>query len=93
MSTPQPDQRDLEIVALEVRLMPLSEASFRASESLEFDAALQGVLPSSRSLVGVLVTGWWTRWTTGPRAGFLSPALTAPEAEGLAACLKIRFCC
>ncbi|MDE3001011.1 MAG: response regulator [Gemmatimonadota bacterium] len=48
----QIDERDQQIAALRDRLSKLSEASLRINESLEFDAVLQEVLDSARSLTG-----------------------------------------
>lgn len=48
----QIDERDQQIEALRNRLSRLGEASLRINESLEFDAVLQEVLDSARSLTG-----------------------------------------
>ncbi|MDE3256601.1 MAG: ATP-binding protein [Gemmatimonadota bacterium] len=48
----QIDERDQQIADLRDRLSKLSEASLRINESLEFDAVLQEVLDSARSLTG-----------------------------------------
>ncbi len=48
----QIDERDQQIEALRNRLSRLVEASLRINESLEFDAVLQEVLDSARSLTG-----------------------------------------
>ena len=79
----QPDQRDLEIVALKERLTRLSEASLRISETLEFDAVLQGALDSARSLTGARYGVMTLTDDEGQVQDFLSSGLTAPEAEGL----------
>ena len=50
----QIDERDQQIEALRDRLSKLSEASLRINESLEFEAVLQGVLESARSLTGAM---------------------------------------
>ena len=79
----QPDQRDLEIVALKERLTRLSEASLRISETLEFDAVLQGALDSARSLTRARYGVMTLMDDGGEVQDFLSSGLTAPEAEGL----------
>lgn len=48
----QIDERDQQTAALRDHLSKLSEASLRINESLEFDAVLQEVLDSARSLTG-----------------------------------------
>ena len=50
----QPDERDRQIAALRDRLSRLSSASLRINESLDFEAALQGVLDGARSLTGAV---------------------------------------
>jgi len=47
-----PDERDREIAELRDRLSRLSEAGLRITEDLDFNAVLQGVLDSARSLTG-----------------------------------------
>ena len=46
------EELEREVLALRERLSRLSEASMRISESLDFQAVLQGVLDSARSLTG-----------------------------------------
>ena len=46
----QPDERDREIAALRDKLSKLSEASLRINESLDVEAALQGVMDGARSV-------------------------------------------
>ena len=46
----QPDERDRRIRELEERLSLLSEAGLRITEDLDFNAVMQGVLESVRSL-------------------------------------------
>ena len=48
----QADDEGREIVELRDRLSRLSQASLRINESLDFEAVLQGVLDSARSLTG-----------------------------------------
>ena len=48
----EPDERDLQIAALRDRLSRLSRASLRINESLDFEAALQGVLDGAHSVTG-----------------------------------------
>ena len=48
----QADDEGREIVELRNRLSRLSQASLRINESLDFEAVLQGVLDSARSLTG-----------------------------------------
>ena len=50
----QPDERDRQIEALRDRLSRLSSASLRINESLDFEAALQGVLDGARSVTGAV---------------------------------------
>ena len=79
----QPEQRDRDFEALQERLSRLSEASLRINESLEFDAVLQGVLDSARSLTGARV-GVMTLLDGGGRVQhFLSSGLAPSEAEAL----------
>ncbi len=48
----QPGERDRQIAALRDRLSRLSRASLRINESLDVEAALQGVLDGARSVTG-----------------------------------------
>ncbi len=50
----QPDERDRQIAALRDRLSRLSRASLRINESLDFEAALQGVLDGAHSVTGAV---------------------------------------
>ena len=50
----QPDERDRQIAALRDRLSRLSSASLRINESLDFEAALQGVLDGAHSVTGAV---------------------------------------
>ena len=79
----QSDQRDREFEALRERLSRLSEASLRINESLDFDAVLQGVLDSARSLTGARY-GVMTLFDDGGLVqDFLSSGLTTEESERL----------
>lgn len=79
----QPDQRDLQIAALQKRLSRLSEASLRISESLEFDTVLQGVLDSARSLTGARYGVLTLLDDSGQPDDFLSSGMTGHEAGQL----------
>ncbi len=48
----QPDERDQQIASLRDRLSKLTEASLRINESLDVEAALQGVMDGARSVAG-----------------------------------------
>ncbi len=79
------DQRERENEALRERLSRLSEASLRINESLDFNAVLQGILDSARSLTAASV-GVMTLLDDGGRGevqDFLSSGLTGEEAEAL----------
>ena len=78
-----PDQRDREFEELEERLERLGEASLRISESLEFDAVLQGVLDSARSLTASRYGVMTLLDERGLVQDFLSSGTTAEEAERL----------
>ena len=75
------DLRDLEMHDLRNRLSRLSEASLRINESLEFDAVLQGVLDSARSLTGASYGAFVLLDDSGAIEDFLSSGLTAEEAQ------------
>ncbi|MCY3783203.1 MAG: ATP-binding protein [Chloroflexi bacterium] len=79
----QPDHRDREIAALRQRLSRLSAASHRINESLEFDAVLQGVLDSARSLTAARYGVMTVFDDEGQVQDFLSSGLTAEQAEQL----------
>ena len=79
----QPDPRDRESQTLRERLSRLSEASLRINESLDFDAVLQGVLDSARSLTSARY-GVMTLLDDGGRVqDFLASGMSAEEAERL----------
>ena len=75
------DARELETYALKDRLSRLSEASLRINESLDFDAVLQGVLDSARSLTGASYGAFILLDDSGEIEDFLSSGLTAEEAQ------------
>ena len=69
--------------ALRDRLSRLSRASLRINESLEFDAVLQSVLDSARSLTGARYGVLTLLDETGQADDFLSSGMTSQEAQGL----------
>ena len=69
--------------ALRDRLSRLSTASLRINESLEFDAVLQSVLDSARSLTGARYGVLTLLDETGQADDFLSSGFTSQEAQGL----------
>ena len=75
------DLRELEMHDLRNRLSRLSEASLRINESLDFDAVLQGVLDSARSLTGASYGAFVLLDDSGAIEDFLSSGLTAEEAQ------------
>ena len=75
------DARDSEIQSLRDRLSRLSAASLRINESLDFDAVLQGVLDSARSLTGASYGAFVLLDDSGGIEDFLSSGLTAEEAQ------------
>ena len=75
------DARDLEIQALRDRLSRLSEASLRINESLDFDAVLQGVLDSARSLTGASYGAFVLMDDSGEIEDFLSSGLTEEQSQ------------
>ena len=77
------DQRDREIEALRERLSRLSEASRRINESLDFDAVLQGVLDSARSLTSARYGVMALLDDEGLVQDFLSSGLNSQESERL----------
>ena len=79
----QSEELTREIAELRERLSRLSEASLRINESLEFDAVLQGVLDSARTVTGALY-GVMTLHDDGGRVqDFLSSGMTSEEAGQL----------
>ena len=77
------DRRDREIEALRDRLSRLSEASRRINESLDFDAVLQGVLDSARSLTSARYGVMALLDDEGLVQDFLSSGLDSQESERL----------
>ena len=77
------DQRDREIRELRERLSRLSEASIRINESLDFEAVLQGVLDSARSLTGARYSLITTLDQDGQVEDFLVSGLSADESRQL----------
>ena len=77
------DQRDREIEALRERLSRLSAASRRINASLDFDAVLQGVLDSARSLTGARHGVMTLLDDDGALRDFLSSGLSGEESEQL----------
>ena len=74
---------DQETQALRDRLSRLSEACLRINESLDFDAVLQGVLDSARSLTGASYGAFVLLDDSGGIEDFLASGLTAEEAQGM----------
>ena len=68
--------------ALRDRLSRLSRASLRINESLDFDAVLQSVLDSARSLTGARYGVLTLLDETGQADDFLSSGMTSQEAQG-----------
>ncbi|MCY4559746.1 MAG: hypothetical protein OXF79_25965, partial [Chloroflexi bacterium] len=81
--TESPDWRDREMAALRERLSRLSQASLRINESLDFDAVLQGVLDSARSLTSARYGVMTLLDGGGGVREFLTSGMTAGEAERL----------
>ena len=75
------DARELEIQALRDRLSRLSEASLRINESLDFDAVLQGVLDSARSLTGASYGAFVLMDDSGEIEDFLASGLTEEQSQ------------
>ena len=69
--------------ALRDRLSRLSRASLHINESLEFDAVLQSVLDSARSLTGARYGVLTLLDESGQADDFLSSGFTSQEAQGL----------
>ena len=72
-------EREMQI--LRNRLSRLSEAGLRINESLDFDAVLQGVLDSARSLTGASYGALVLLDGSGGIQDFLSSGLTAEQAQ------------
>ena len=79
----RPDERQREIAELRERLSLLSQASLRITEDLEFNAVLQGVLDSARSLTGARYGVIALHDDGGVPEDFLSSGMTADEANRL----------
>ena len=77
------DQLHRENEALRERLSRLSEASRRINESLDFDAVLQGVLDSARSLTSARYGVMTLLGDGGQVQDFLSSGLSAQESDRL----------
>ncbi len=79
----QSEEQQREIKELRERLSRLSEASLHINESLEYDAVLQGVLDSARSLTEARYGVITLLDDSGRIADFLSSGMTAEEARQL----------
>ena len=79
----KPDDRDREIADLRERLSRLSQASLRITEDLDFNAVLQGVLDSARSLTGARYGAMTTFDDAGQVQDYLSSGLTSEEDQQL----------
>ncbi len=79
----QPDERDREIASLRDRLSRLSQASLRITEDLDYNAVLQGVLDSARSLTGARYGVIATFDDAGQVQDYLSSGLIPQEEESL----------
>ncbi len=77
------DELMQEVEALRERLSRLSRASLLINESLEFDAVLQSVLDSARSLTGASYGLLTLLDDTGPADDFLSSGLTSDVVQRL----------
>ena len=77
------DRLEREIEALRERLSRLSEASRRINESLDFEAVLQGVLESARSLTSARYGVMTLMDDDGLVQDFLSSGLNSEESERL----------
>ena len=77
------DELMQEVEALRERLSRLSSASLLINESLEFDAVLQSVLDSARSLTGASYGLLTLLDDTGPADDFLSSGLTSDVVQRL----------
>ena len=79
----QPDERDRQIAALRDRLSRLSRASLRINESLDVEAALQGVLDGARSVTGAAYALITTLDDSGGVEDHLVAGISAEDAERL----------
>ncbi len=79
----EPGDRDRRMTEPEDRLARLSEASLHINESLEFEAVLQGVLDSARSLTDARFGVIALMDPTGLSKGFLSSGMTTEESRQL----------
>ena len=79
----QPDERDLQIAALRDRLSRLSQASLRINESLDVEAALQGVLDGARSVTGAAYALITTLDESGEVEDHLVAGISTDDAERL----------
>ena len=77
------DERDRRIRELEERLSRRSEASLRITEDLDFNAVLQGVLDSARSLAGARYGVIALHGDDGIAGDFLSSGMTRDESDRL----------
>ncbi len=78
-----PDERDRQIAALRDRLSRLSRASLRINESLDVEAALQGVLDGARSVTGAAYALITTLDDSGEVEDHLVAGISADDAERL----------
>ena len=79
----QPDEQDRQISALRDRLSRLSRASLRINESLDVEAALQGVLDGARSVTGAAYALITTMDDSGEVEDHLVAGISAADAERL----------
>ena len=79
----QPDERDRQIAALRDKLSRLSRASLRINESLDVEAALQGVLDGARSVTGAAYALITTLDESGGVDDHLVAGISADDAERL----------
>ena len=79
----QQDERDRQIAALRDRLSRLSRASLRINESLDVEAALQGVLDGARSVTGAAYALITTLDESGGVEDHLVAGISAADAERL----------
>ena len=77
------DDRDQQIRALRERLVRLSEASLRASESLDLDTVLSEVVDSARTLAGARYGGVTLVDGSGRFQAFVTSGLSEEERQGL----------
>ena len=79
----QPEERDRQIAALRDKLSRLSRASLRINESLDVEAALQGVLDGARSVTGAAYALITTLDESGGVDDHLVAGISADDAERL----------